>query len=381
MSRSRRKAIAVKESDQEMTLTSEAPSEAIDVGASPQLMTEPDSHSSEMQPSGEELLVSPESEEGRDQVESMQPDSLAARWLLEHKSVLRELHRAVVRHIIFYTKPEGGGLSMEEAITKATRIMDGPEAEDFYKTLTSRSIKSISWLEIDRLFRYDPASAQQLWEDMKEQADLDFKSGHFAAQVFERADWQQDPWRRAHFIAVRDSFIEQFKPQGGIDYSMIDMLAVTFALWMHWTEVHMYRCTTEARIAPSKKEREYMEKYEGVWIPPRVREQDAIDHAAQMADRWRRAYQATLRQMRDWRRYSVPVTINNPRQVNIAADGGQQINVEGDIARKDDRAVSDSKFPVLSTSCQRSIAEWQEGGAIEDRQLVDDSTEKAQVDA
>jgi hypothetical protein len=31
-----------------------------------------------------------------------------------------------------------------------------------------------------------------------------------------------------------------------------------------------------------------------------------------------------LRQMRDLRRYSVPVTINNPKQVNIAADGGQQ---------------------------------------------------------
>ena len=33
-----------------------------------------------------------------------------------------------------------------------------------------------------------------------------------------------------------------------------------------------------------------------------------------------------LRQMRDLRRYSVPVTINNPKQVNIAADGGQQVN-------------------------------------------------------
>jgi hypothetical protein len=35
----------------------------------------------------------------------------------------------------------------------------------------------------------------------------------------------------------------------------------------------------------------------------------------------------TLRTLRDLRRYSVPVTINNPRQVNIAADGGQQVNI------------------------------------------------------
>jgi len=206
--------------------------------------------------------------------------------------------------------------------------MEEPEAENFYKLLTSRSVKSISWLEIDRLFRYDPDAAQQFWEDLKEQADLDFKSGHFAAQIFEGADWQQDPWKRAHFIAIRDSFIEQFKPQGGIDYSMIDMLAVTFALWMHWTETHMHRATTEARDVISKTEREYIEKYQGEWLPPRVRDQEAIDHAAQMADRWRRAYQATLRQMRDWRRYSTPVTINNPRQVNIAAEGGQQVNMQ-----------------------------------------------------
>ena len=56
-------------------------------------------------------------------------------------------------------------------------------------------------------------------------------------------------------------------------------------------------------------------------------EQNAIEHAAQMADRWNRIYMRTLRNLRDLRRYSMPVTINNPQQVNIAADGGQQVNV------------------------------------------------------
>ena len=46
----------------------------------------------------------------------------------------------------------------------------------------------------------------------------------------------------------------------------------------------------------------------------------------QTADRWHRIYMRTLRNLRDLRRYSVPVTINNPQQVNIAAEGGQQIN-------------------------------------------------------
>ena len=62
----------------------------------------------------------------------------------------------------------------------------------------------------------------------------------------------------------------------------------------------------------------------------------AIEHVVQMADRFNRIFMRTLRQLRDLRRYS-PVTINNPNQVNIAAEGGQQINVskvEADEAKK-----------------------------------------------
>jgi hypothetical protein len=39
-----------------------------------------------------------------------------------------------------------------------------------------------------------------------------------------------------------------------------------------------------------------------------------------------RAVRRTLRAIRDLQRYSTPVTINNPQQVNIAADGGRQVN-------------------------------------------------------
>jgi hypothetical protein len=58
---------------------------------------------------------------------------------------------------------------------------------------------------------------------------------------------------------------------------------------------------------------------------PYVSEQAAIEHAAQMADRWHRIYMRTLRNLRDLGRYSV--TINNPQQVNIAGDGGHQVNL------------------------------------------------------
>jgi hypothetical protein len=237
MARTKSKIVAVKEKqDLAAAFISEPPNKADEAFETQSNEKRSSSDQSEMQSRTESQL---------DQVEIMQPDSLEARWLLEHRSVLRELHGALVRHIIFYTRPEGGGLTMEEAISKATEVMDGPEAEDYYRQITSMSVKSISWLSIDRLFRYNPEAAQALWEDLKEQADKDFKSGHFAARAFESAELQQDPWKRAQFIAVRDSFVEQFKPQGGIDYSMIDMLAVSFTFWMHWTQVHNERATTD----------------------------------------------------------------------------------------------------------------------------------------
>ena len=42
-----------------------------------------------------------------------------------------------------------------------------------------------------------------------------------------------------------------------------------------------------------------------------------------------------MRQMRDLRRYVQPVIVQNAGQVNIAADGGQQVNVQtGKRAKK-----------------------------------------------
>lgn len=267
-----------------------------------------------------------------EEIEQLHNDSLLARWELEKWSVIRELWRANLSMITFFMSSPGGNLSMEEAIRKACEKMDDEGFEEHLDSIVSWNMASISWQTLDTIFRQNPTYAQQIWEDIKEQAEKDFKSGHFAAQLFERAEWQKNPWKRAQFVSVRDSFIEHFKPEGGIDYSMIDVLAVTYFLWMHWTGEHIRRATTDATGQMSETERKHAEKWKGEWIAPRVSDQEAIEQAAQRADRYRRAYQSQLRAMRDWRRYSVPVTINNPQQVNIAADGGQQVNavkVEG----------------------------------------------------
>jgi hypothetical protein len=117
--------------------------------------------------------------------------------------------------------------------------------------------------------------------------------------------------------------------------SMIDTIAQAWLQLQFWTKESVKRGVTEPR-------RENHEFYEWKrwnqqanqkqwdhehWDIPTVSEQQAVEHAAQMADRWQRMYFRAVRNLRDWRRYTPQITINNPNQVNIAADGGQQINV------------------------------------------------------
>jgi hypothetical protein len=121
--------------------------------------------------------------------------------------------------------------------------------------------------------------------------------------------------------------VEQWKPSGAIELAMIDTMAQAYSEYLYWSEDVHRRSTTDMKFSQELDEDQYYKGAKGNWIPPRVGEQNAIEHAMQMMDRYNRLFLRTLRQLRDLRRYSTPITINNPQQVNIAADGGKQVNV------------------------------------------------------
>jgi len=141
--------------------------------------------------------------------------------------------------------------------------------------------------------------------------------------------------------------VEEWKPRGAIELSMIEVLAVNYFLWRYWVMEHLQRAKSEPRresqdyqqwrndrkvsyMANGQLEkREYSGHYlDGAWDVPYQNEADSLQQAVELADRFRRAYQSQLRAIRDWRRYSVPVIVQNAEQVNIAADGGTQTNVQ-----------------------------------------------------
>ncbi|MEP7338018.1 MAG: hypothetical protein ABI977_09770 [Acidobacteriota bacterium] len=255
---------------------------------------------------------------------------------LDNGSVLREMQNARNVMLRFYMGEQGGKLSLEEAKIKVDTY-EG-DVEEAVGQLLSQPVDMASWYGLEKLHSKSPELAKTVWQWIKDEARREFESGHRAAKAFEPVHWIREAWRRAQYIAIRESFIEQWKPQGGIELAMIDMLVQSYYLYLYWNEVSVTRNETEMRSDPpawimdkAYREKAYpRERQQGYWNPPYAHEQEAVEHAAQMADRYLRAFQRTLRAMRDLRRYSTPVTINNPQQVNIAADGGQQVNIAKD---------------------------------------------------
>jgi hypothetical protein len=255
-------------------------------------------------------------------------------------SIIREFQRAYTGEILRLMKPEsecGQGLTLEQAVKRAESYLKSTTAEKLFNELKFQSVKNISWLDLDTLFRLEPAAAEAIWSRLKAVAREDFESGSLASKIFETTQWRHDPWRRAQYVGIRDAFIDDYKPRGAIELSMLDMAVTSYFLYYYWTEVIMQRSSTEALPELfTYEERRRMERldrrYE--WVPPRVYEQDAIEHAAQMADRFRRQYLSALRALRDYRRWGSPVIINNEGQVNIAADGGQQANLQKKVVKK-----------------------------------------------
>jgi hypothetical protein len=177
--------------------------------------------------------------------------------------------------------------------------------------------------------------AQNMWEMIKREAALEFETGHRAASAFEPADYMTDAWNRASYLGIRESFCDEWQPNGGIELSMIDAIAQAWLQLQYWTEQSVKRARTRPREENSQfhqwKQQNRLASPKqwdnGSWDIPTVSEQAAVEHAAQMADRWQRMYFRAIRNLRDWRRYTPQVTINNPQQVNIATEGGQQINI------------------------------------------------------
>lgn len=197
--------------------------------------------------------------------------------------------------------------AVQEQIVRGNRQLEG------------RPVENLSWWDLAALAHEDPALAASGWAQMKEAARQELLTGSRAAVAVEHQF--DSAWKRVQFLVLRDSYIEEWRPQGGIELSLIDNMAQAQTEWLYWLERLHFYATCEGQTFDMRQAEQ-----KGKWLPPRKDFSETMEQAAVMADRFNRLFLRTLRQLRDFRRYSAKVTIQNASQVNIAAHRGQQVN-------------------------------------------------------
>jgi hypothetical protein len=253
-----------------------------------------------------------------------------------YSSLFRQMQQSFLRMVAFHKSDSGGRLSDEDARAKAFHACTNEEeAKKKFDTLLRVPLESLHFVDLLELHVIAPRVAERLWERIKHEGQKEFLSGHLSANISFPVGYMKEVWNIARYQGVRATFIAEWVSKGGIETSLLDIMTQSYFQWQFWLEETVKRSQTREREQHpeytewmNKRERELRRRgwTDGSWFRPLVSEQQAIEHAVQMADRWNRIYMRTLRQLRDLRRYA-QVTINNPSQVNIAGDGGKQINV------------------------------------------------------
>lgn len=176
-----------------------------------------------------------------------------------------------------------------------------------------------SWFDLEKIAESDPAAMMRYWRAINQAALDELQSGHSAAIGIAPTEGDT-PWERAQFLALRASVIYEWKPRGGIELTLIDVIVQAQVCYQRWLRVLVAAVEQQAKYSRS------IYNINPIPQPPRLSDAQAVEQAAAMVDRFNRLSLRTLRQLRDLRRYTSQVTIQSAGQVNI---GEQQINRAG----------------------------------------------------
>jgi hypothetical protein len=231
----------------------------------------------------------------------------------EARQILTEAAESFKQTIHFYKTDFGEPKTHDEAI-KETLLIYEHRREYVAGVLPAE----LTWGQIAAVAEVDTDDALKLWARVRQAADDELECGRRGAKV---AGYDPNPYALAEYLVIRDSFADQWQPQGGIESAMIEMLAIAFSLQMYWSGIAHDRAM---RIHDDQ--RQSLKRFASSgWKSPYQTEADAVDQAHRMADGYNRQFLRVLRQLRDLRRYA-PVVIQNAQQVNV---GSQQVNVSG----------------------------------------------------
>jgi hypothetical protein len=231
----------------------------------------------------------------------------------ESLSIVQEMARAFASTMDFYKSDWGGAKPHDEAFKEMLSMNEWRR-----KYVEGLPPEKIDWGHLAAIAEVDVNDSLALWVRLRETADDELESGRRTAAI---VGSKREPYALAQFLAIRDSFADQWHPNGGIESAMIDMMTIAFSLQMYWSEIAHQRSFE----IHNNQEKELKRQENKGWKSPYQHEAGAIDQAYKLADSYNRQFLRVLRQLRDLRRYAPVIIQNNGGQVNI---GKQQVNVK-----------------------------------------------------
>jgi hypothetical protein len=211
-----------------------------------------------------------------------------------------------------------------------TARWDGTE---WAERISEAPVRLLSWIDVTALIEHHPERVLALWARVKREAREELAGGHRAALALKPGT---DPWERAQFLAIRDSFIDEWTPRGGMERALIDQMAMAHSQYLGW----MQRLDAERESRALWPENAGYRK--GREEPPRVTSTEAVAEAAAMAERFQRVFVRAIRTLRDLRRYAPSVVVQSAGQVNVGAVQTNQISRHSDESAVSPSAESDA---------------------------------------
>src|SRR5262245_3890179 len=188
-------------------------------------------------------------------------------------------------------------LSPDEARARAA---DTPD-ERVERSLTCPP-SAVSWSDLDGIARRDPAAALARWEEVKDAARGEVRSGHRAARALEGND--SACWTRARFLAIRSELTAAWRPRNAAEQHLIDQMAQAQELVWQWMDT----LTTYHQMPTTRRSRG--NGFGEGFRPPSVSDAEAQEQAARMVERFHAMYLRSLAALRQLRRQP-PVVVRS----------------------------------------------------------------------
>ena len=175
--------------------------------------------------------------------------------------------------------------------------------------------EEVTFGDLERLGRIDPALITARWEAVKQTARADLDRGYLAARALEYQGGSA--WERACFLAVRDRLRRAWRPRDDTEAMLIDELTQYETARRWWVGVFGMRSREPQAVLARRREGQDEDRRQSA--------AEATAEAGRMVERLQRLSQNVLRLLLSLRRGPRTTIFQGSGQINVGVE--QQMNV------------------------------------------------------